>query len=168
MDTSGFAFATAHMGGRGLVGDEGEVVVDWGRRGAKRDHGEKMVRQLEVNAAEERAALIHEKEHALVEQKLRLESLELCLPPLGRGRYASTTLVKSCVVNAYPCDSFGTPSPQETALCTLAGDQRIQHTLRDTHPDSPELTSEEWDPLSLAEPPEPLCICTTSALPPCA
>eukprot|EP00854_Cymbomonas_tetramitiformis_P011386 gene11386-13457_t len=39
----------------------------------QRDHGEKMVRQLEVNAAEERAALIHEKEHALVEQKLRLE-----------------------------------------------------------------------------------------------
>ncbi|KAK3286518.1 hypothetical protein CYMTET_5937 [Cymbomonas tetramitiformis] len=71
-------------------------------------------------------------------------------------------------VYAYPCDSFGTPKPQETALCTHAGDQRIQHTLWDTHPDSPELTSEEWDPLSLAEPPEPLCICTASALPPCA
>ncbi|KAK3278363.1 hypothetical protein CYMTET_13692 [Cymbomonas tetramitiformis] len=52
------------------------------------------------------------------------------------------------------------PVAIEDRLLTHAGNQRIQHTLRDTYPDSPELASEEWDPLSLTEPPEPLCIRT--------
>ena len=43
------------------------------------------------------------------------------------------------------------------AQCILTRDQRIQHTLRDTHPEFPGLCREEWDPRSLTEPLERLC-----------
>ena len=70
---------------------------------------------------------------------------------------------RACVLILGPTPLAPRSHRRSAALCTHAGDQRIQHTLRDTYPEPPELTCEEWDPLSPAEPPEPSRICTTSA-----